>query len=253
MQKIIIVGYPKSGTTYMSRLTAELVDCPVEGFLYNSKHNEIAIEGKNRKSNFGVYKAHQQLNELKEEDINNAKIIYVVRDPRDVALSGRHFFTANLISKNRNNFFINKINKWSRKIFKLQIQRIKINQLVLYGNGAVHHWCKVPWKKHWKPYFEREDVLKIKYEDILQFPLEETKKILDFIGIERSESERLKAIENQSFAKVKKKFTKENDPRKLKLLRKGKMAQWKSNFSEKEKRLFTKELREELMAWSYEL
>jgi len=214
MQKIIIVGYPKSGTTYLSRLTAELVNCPVEGFLYNPNHNEVAMEGENRISDFGVFKAHQQLHELKKEDVINAKIIYVVRDPRAVALSGRYFFTANLISKNRDNFFIKRINFWSRKFFKATIQRIKINRLVLYGDSGVHHWCKVPWKKHWKPYFEKEDIFKIKYETLLELPL----RILDFIGIESNESERLKAIENQSLANVKKKTAKENNPRKSKLL-----------------------------------
>ena len=89
MKKIIIAGYPKSGNTWLSRLTANLVGCPVEGFLYNPNNVEIAIEGTERVSDYRVYKSHHQLSELTKEDIQNSKIIYVVRDPRDVLCSFR--------------------------------------------------------------------------------------------------------------------------------------------------------------------
>ncbi len=65
-KKVIIVGYPKSGNTWITRLTAELLNCPVKGFLYEKDNNEIAIEGLNRTSIYECYKSHHQYNELLE-------------------------------------------------------------------------------------------------------------------------------------------------------------------------------------------
>ena len=63
MKKIIVVGYPKSGCTWATRLVAELVGCPVAGF-WQSDKKEIAIEGEDRVSDFRCYKSHHQLAEL---------------------------------------------------------------------------------------------------------------------------------------------------------------------------------------------
>ena len=42
---IVIAGYPKSGNTWLTRLVAEVLKCPVVGFLEQPQNNEIAIEG----------------------------------------------------------------------------------------------------------------------------------------------------------------------------------------------------------------
>ena len=51
MKNIIVVGYPKSGCTWATRLVAELVGCPVGGF-WQSDKKEIAVEGE--RSDFGL-------------------------------------------------------------------------------------------------------------------------------------------------------------------------------------------------------
>lgn len=54
---VIVSGYPKSGNTWTTRLVAEAIGCPVKGF-WGSDHNEIAIEGAERDSEFLVYMSH---------------------------------------------------------------------------------------------------------------------------------------------------------------------------------------------------
>jgi hypothetical protein len=92
MVDVIIVGYPKSGNTWVTRLVAELIGCPVVGFLDYDDQPEIAREGLNRRSDYQCFKSHHQLHELCDIDTNTKKIIYVVRDPRDVCISGAHYF-----------------------------------------------------------------------------------------------------------------------------------------------------------------
>ena len=92
-KKIIIAGYPKSGNTWLTRLVANLVDCPVAGF-WGSDHDEIASEGASRMSEFECYKAHQTYEDLIQcsDWSGDCSVIYIIRDPRDVALSGANFF-----------------------------------------------------------------------------------------------------------------------------------------------------------------
>jgi len=76
----------------VARLTAELVNCPVKGILHNEKKNEIAIESLERKSEYECYKSHRQKYEPTKEDVESGKIIYVIRDPRDLYISGYNYF-----------------------------------------------------------------------------------------------------------------------------------------------------------------
>ena len=61
--RIIVCGYPKSGNTWLTRLVAEIIMSPVVGFWMYPLHNEVAIEGLDRKSDYMCFKAHQCITE----------------------------------------------------------------------------------------------------------------------------------------------------------------------------------------------
>lgn len=157
MKNIIVVGYPKSGNTWITRLIAELVGCQVAGF-WNSELDEVAVEGQDRVSDFRCFKSHHQLDEL-NVDIDNDEnpVIYVLRDPRDVAVSGAGFFKHN--RSERIEKFLEKIPKGKSlygvisKIIHPEAHRIdKMIQAILYGSEEVHYWCRIFWKNHYMPY-----------------------------------------------------------------------------------------------------
>ena len=80
MKEIIVIGYPKSGCTWATRLVAELVGCPVAGFWLSDKE-EIATEGQERISDYRCFKSHHQLSELGISPNHSEKrLIYILRD-----------------------------------------------------------------------------------------------------------------------------------------------------------------------------
>ncbi|MEK7067991.1 MAG: hypothetical protein AAB956_03270 [Patescibacteria group bacterium] len=89
--KIIVVGYVKSGNTWLARLLAEAIGCPVKGYVAQKTHrqNETAIEGLRRRSPHEVWKSHAPAAEH-----DPATTIVIQRDPRDIAVSGHHLYTA---------------------------------------------------------------------------------------------------------------------------------------------------------------
>jgi hypothetical protein len=260
MINIIIAGYPKSGNTWLTRLVAEIVNCPVAGF-WNSNHDEIAIEGLARKSNFKCYKSHHEYSELKDLDVTQNKIIYLVRDPRDVVISGTKYFQLTEVLKERNTLIkiYNKIQflltkpfypKWNYIDFLKKKQLIKA---VLEGNEKVHFWCKISWKKHVLPYLNHSSVLCLRYEDLKSNPLEESKRINAFLNLNRTQDELVNAINNQSFGNIKEKFEKSKDTRRANFLSKGESNYWISSFSFCEKMLFSLKLRQTLNKFNYKI
>ncbi len=225
--KILVVGYPKSGNTWLTRLVAELIGAPVKGFFNDPQNNEMAIEGWERESNFSIYKGHQQYKQIQGK-IRNQNIIYIVRDVRSVAISGANYFEflpqsclVNMICK------IPKFRKYLKK-YIFANERIKIrNMIQILDKGAKSTaWRKVPWDKHVLGYYY-QGVLIVRYEDLLTRPQFECKRILSKFGIMRNEVAINKAIQNQSLEVVKKKFKNDGDIVKANFLRGARNDEWK--------------------------
>lgn len=233
-KNIIIVGYPKSGTTWLTRLVADLLQCPLKGNWGFDDPGQVIIEGLDRQSDFACYKSHHSYNEIfKTSEQPVYKIIYLIRDPRDIVISGANFFghaynvtgLKAIQSKIINSFKANTKNK------KQMIQA------VLEGNASINPWCRLSWQEHYQPYHNQE-ILFIRYEKLVVQAKAECHKILDYLSIQKPEIEILKAIEQQSFKNKKGRATENEDRFEYLLLRKGSYGYWKKEFSEEEKKMF---------------
>jgi len=195
MTNVICVGYPKSGVTWLTRLTAELIHAPVIGFWDEPDNPEQAIEGESRRSNYRVYKAHQQYNELNAP--TDAKIIYIRRHIKDVILSGARYFD------------------WPEEKMAAAVT----------GGIRDSKWMKCGVKQHLEGYIGK--ALIISYEDLYRYPLAVAIAINKHIGVSCQFWQLIRAIENQSFESKRNEFISNKDVTRANLLRVGKIYQYR--------------------------
>lgn len=256
MKSILIVGYPKSGCTWATRLVAQLVGCPVAGF-WQSEKKEIAVEGGERVSDFRVYKSHHQLAELGlSPNELSRQLIYILRDPRDIAISGASHFQFERFPRLSAAFRkVRRGEKFYRHtlypLFVRQSYRLEeMTRALLEGAPEVHNWCRISWCAHWQPYAEA-GVPIIRYEDLLAQPETEARKILQHLRLERSAEEVAAAIEEQSFARKKATLQERGETGRAKFLRVGKSGQWREQLPRHLQERFTRALGAELAQWGY--
>ncbi len=104
MRTIYVAGYPKSGNTWLTRLLADVGNCPSGGCRPEDDHHEPATEGLDRPSDYVVRKGHFRLvgNESGEvvpvehrlawRNITDEGVVFIYRDPRDIILSGADYW-----------------------------------------------------------------------------------------------------------------------------------------------------------------
>jgi len=248
-KNIIVVGYPKSGTTWASSLVAELVQCPLVGD-WGFDHIEAHYkEGQNRASDYRCYKSHHLAREIKTASKQPIyKIIYIIRDPRDIVISGLHYFNflpnGFYFLKKKSFFGLGKtLRRIGHRLVSRNSRKKQMIQAILTGNSAISPWFKGGWKNHYKSFMD-SDVLYIKYEDLLERTSDITEKICSYIEIEASLEHQESSITKQSYALKKQKVVQESHRYLNKLIRKGESGYWKSELTSSEIQLFKRELKD---------
>lgn len=189
---VIIVGYPKSGNTWFTRLVANAIDCPVAGFWNAPSHNELAIEGGQRKSVHRVYKSHHTAKTFSGLPAKY-RLIYLTRDPRDVAVSGASYFNLNLFKEK------------NHRLSHYDKYETMVDVLI---NGGVYSHCAKPWREHVTEFIGQPKRLGspirvsptapliVKYEDLLIEPTQQLKRVFAYLDLEWQASHVQDAIEN---------------------------------------------------------
>jgi hypothetical protein len=230
-RRIVVVGYPKSGTTWVTRLTAQLLDAPIKGFWREPASDEIAIEGTARVSPFEVFKSHHTYREIRH-DVDVRDIIYVVRDVRDVAVSGACYFSfrprrplARLAYSLRK-----RMAGATSKLGEPGDRLREMLRVLAEGDTRPNLWCPQPWDRHIAAFIDARAFI-VRYEDLLAAPERECSRLLLHLGVERLPAHIRAAVTAQSFASAKRRFVEVGDLRRARFLRQGRSGAWTTELS----------------------
>jgi hypothetical protein len=188
LDDIVLVSYPKSGNTWTRFLMANLMYPNVDVSFANI--NRLVADPALASKKFlkslrrpRVLKSHEPF------DVRYPKVIYIVRDPRDVVVSEYHFE----IKKKRLDPGVP---------LAEFVERFIAGKTGTYGSWGenVSSWVAA---KHGNPSF-----LLIRYEDLLQETICELSRIAAFVGLEAS-LERLNAAISRSSADQMRKLEKQ--------------------------------------------
>jgi hypothetical protein len=175
---VFIVSYPKSGNTWTKFLIGNLVspDRPVD---FSSIESIIPNIYMHSDQDLQAVKRPRLLKSHEYFDPRYKKIIFIVRDPRDVAVSYYHYHLKLRLLDT------------SYPIDRF-VSRFITGELDLYGSWGEH---TTSWLSTKKP---GDTFLMLRYEDMLSNTVHELHKIASFLNIEVNQQEIERAVERSS-------------------------------------------------------
>ncbi|XP_040823602.1 sulfotransferase family cytosolic 1B member 1-like [Ochotona curzoniae] len=225
---VFLVSYPKSGTHWVAEIIENIpsakitLTSPIElGDI--SKLEELKMYSKRR-----VIPTHLSYNLLPlNVKQKQCKMIYVVRNPKDTAVSLFHYY--------RDNPCLPSVETWAAFL-----------ELFLQGDVVYGSWFDhvLSWEEHKND----KNVLIIFYEEMKKDLSENIKKITTFLDTNLSDSDISKIVEKVSFNKMKTNAVKEKcdtshticaltSNRSL-VFRKGVVGDWINYFTPRQKKAF---------------
>jgi len=183
-----LVSYPKSGNTWVRFLLANLIH-PNETVGFANINRLLPAPGVLSKRFLKKLPRPRIMKSHEPFDVRFRKVIYLVRDPRDVAVSEYHFDLKKRYIE-------------SDVSLEQFVKRFLAGETSSYGSWWEHaaSWIAA---RNGNPAF-----LLVRYEDLLSDPIAETAKIAEFLGIqagperlqaavERSSADRMRKLEKQ--------------------------------------------------------
>ncbi|XP_042685131.1 sulfotransferase 6B1-like isoform X2 [Centrocercus urophasianus] len=226
---VILAGYPKSGTNWVGQILSDLVatfekkrldeeksvnDEEVEEFPYLEIGDTEKYERIKKLPSRRVILTHLAPGNLPKSIFKNkAKILLLIRNPKDVATSFFHF--SNALSA------LPSYETWDDFFVAFMAE-------------------KMPWGSYfnylseWNEYAADENVMTITYEELKENRALGVKNIASFLGISLTGEELRSVVERSSFQSMKENSLKTHGALGSMLFRKGGVSDWKNLFNEEQ-------------------
>ncbi len=227
-EDVFIVSYPRSGNTWVRFLLANLkadVDRPIDFVemerLVPDLHMLSQWENLHQMPLPRLIKSHMPF------DNRYKRVIYLVRDGRDVMVSYYHYHCP-------------------------RSYQISFFEFLLKDVWPGH------WHEHVQSWLDRAGKLSfllVRYEDLLAGPVEQLARMAEFVGLAADKHQLQRAVEHSSFEFLKnleaeKGYESSAEPR-IKFFRAGTSGGWKKYFEPHHKRLFKQQANDALLRLGY--
>jgi len=242
-KSVVLVEYPKSGGTWLGQLVSSYLEIPFP-------RNEFPVMKKS------LLHGHYLPKHIGE----NNKIVYLVRDGRDVLIS---FYHHQLIWNDKNKKEAHNVNYHREEVGFTDYENVKKNILSYMKYSYEHKLSKFRrfvFPGNWQEYNsvwlkkaqDNPNIYMVRYEDLLENTSTTLELLLkNFFDIEEVDKDRLRTVVNKfSFENQTKR--KQGEESTNSFLRKGIQGDWKNYFGEEEKEAFKKYTGDLLIRLGYE-
>jgi hypothetical protein len=170
----------------------------------------------------------------------DAKVIHIVRDGRDVAISSMHHIWNNAKDRGGHNDLSPEI------LAKRDAYRRDPDGFLARGESIFVGGQLAATARNWADLVGKasrdgrallgDSYVEVRYEDLLERPVDETRRLLRFLGADYAEETAQRCVELTSFERVSKRKRGQEDSSSF--FRKGVAGDWKTVFNEEDKRAF---------------
>lgn len=247
---IVVVGYPRSGNTWLSRLIGDVLDSPVGGY---KNANPICTEGGDRPGAYYVMQLHASPGYTDDKDaivgarlinmnvLKGERIVHIIRVPRDVAVSSMFYWDLINVKDALNSMVkgihpFGGVGAWNNYVNSWYEQ----NALFLNSNNSQKY------------------VNLTSYELLANSPMFAIDKLLERMQIRFNPQRLVDAVNNQGFTTKRKQIEMDGAGRpygrtiQLKHMRKGTVGDWRNHFKKSDGEFLHEHFGEELVGYGYE-
>ncbi|KAM7028041.1 sulfotransferase 6B1-like [Passerculus sandwichensis] len=224
---VILAGYPKSGTNWLSQILTDLIaisqkKTPGSESSVNAEESaefpylEVGDPGKYERMT-KLPSPRYMVTHLRPGNLpksifqNNAKMFLLIRNPKDVATSYYHYSNGLAL--------LPSYETWDDFFTDFMTKKMA------WG-------CYFEYLSEWNKYADKENIMTITYEEMKENPALSVKNIATFFGIPLNEEQLHLVLERSSFQSMKKNSDKTHGSVGNILFRKGGVSDWKNLFTD---------------------